>query len=129
MPDWTKSMQQTYEYYTVDPVSLKDKKRLTNIEGCTINRDDSVDTLGSATIDFTETVGEDYVRAYLVTIQNGVTERHPLGTVMVQTPSSDFDGMVRKISADAYTPLIELKEKMPPIGFPSLFAYFCPLRF
>lgn len=117
MPDWSKSMQQTYEYWTVDPKTLKDKARLTNVTGCTIERDEEVDTLGSATVDFTEMVGEEYIRAYLVTNQNGVKERHPLGTVLIQTPSSDFNGMIRTISADAYTPLIELKEKMPPIGY------------
>jgi hypothetical protein len=117
MPDWTKSMKQTYEYYTVDPTTMKDKKRLFNITGCTIERDVENDTLGSGTIDFVETIGEDYIRVYLVTDQNGVVEKHPLGTLMVQTPSSDFDGKVRKATADAYTPLIELKEKMPPIGY------------
>ena len=26
MPDWTSSMQQTFEYYTVDPGTWKDSK-------------------------------------------------------------------------------------------------------
>ena len=60
---------------------------------------------------------ECYVRVYLVTSQNGVVERHPLATVLVQSPSSDFDGKINKVSMDAYTPLIELKENQPPIGF------------
>lgn len=117
MPDWSKSMQQTYEYYTVDPGTWKDDKKLTNIKSCTISFDGDADTLGSATIDATDMLGECYVRVYLITIQNGLKERHPLGTVLVQTPSSDFDGKVRTVSMDAYTPLIELKEKRPPIGY------------
>lgn len=28
MPDWKKSMQQTFEYYIVDPGTWKDKNRL-----------------------------------------------------------------------------------------------------
>lgn len=117
MPDWTQSMQQTFEYYTVDPGTWKDVKLLNNVKSCHISRDAEVETLGSATIDVTDSVGECYVRAYLVTIQNGLKERHPLGTFLVQTPSSSFDGKTRSVSMDAYTPLLELKENLPPIGY------------
>ena len=120
MADWTSSMQQTFEYYTVDPGTWKDVERIDNVKSCTINRDSEADTLGSATIDITETLGECYIRVYLVTIQNGLKERHPLGTFLVQTPSSSFDGKIRDISMDAYTPLLELKENQPPLGY-SLF--------
>ena len=117
MPDWSKSMQQTFEYCIVDPGTWKDIKKLDTVKSCSINWDSDTDTLGSATIDATETLGECYVRVYLVTIQNGLRERHPLGTFMVQTPSSTFDGKIRTVSMDAYTPLIELKEKQPPLGY------------
>ena len=117
MPDWLRSMQQTYEYYIVDPATWKDKQKLNNVISCSITRDSSNETLGSATIDIGESVGECYIRAYLVTIQNGVTERHPLSTTLVQTPSSRFDGKTRDISMDSYTPLLELKENPPEIGY------------
>lgn len=117
MPDWSKSMQQTFEYCIVDPGTWKDVKKLDTVKSCSITWDSSTDTLGSATIDATDTLGECYIRVYLVTIQNGLRERHPLGTFMVQTPSSTFDGKIRTVSMDAYTPLIELKEKQPPLGY------------
>lgn len=117
MADWTKSMQQTFEYYTVDPKTWKNVSKLENVKSCTISRDSEVDTLGSATINVTESLGESYIRVYLVTFQNGIKEKHPLGTFMVQTPSSSFDGKVRSVSMDAYTPLLELKENPPPIGY------------
>lgn len=117
MADWLSSMQQTFEYYTVDPGTWKDVKLLENVKSCTINRDSEVETLGSATIDVTDSLGESYVRVYLVTIQNGVKEKHPLGTFLVQTPSSSFNGKVREVSMDAYTPLLELKENPPPLGY------------
>lgn len=117
MVNWTESMQQTYEYYIVDPNTWADVRKLNNVKSCTINRDSEVDTLGSATIDITESVGESYIRVYLVTIQNGVTEKHPLGTFLVQTPSSSFNGKIRNVSMDVYTPLLELKENHPPIGY------------
>ena len=117
MPDWSASMQQSFEYYIVDPGTWKESKRLDNVVSCSITRDLSVETLGSATIDVTNSVGECYIRAYLVTIQNGLRERHPLGTFLVQTPSSSFDGKIRNVSMDAYTPLLELKENPPPLGY------------
>ena len=117
MPDWTKSMQQTYEYYIVDPTTWKDSKPINTVKSCTIDRDAEVETLGSATFELTEPIGECYVRVYLVTIQNGVREKHPLGTFLVQTPSTKFDGKVQTISADAYTPLLELKDDSPDLGY------------
>lgn len=117
MPDWSKSMQQTYEYYVVDPKTWRDAKPIKTAKKCTINRDEEAETLGSATIDIAEQLGECYIRVYLVTIQKGIRERFPLGTVLVQTPSTAFDGRVEVISLDAYTPLIELKENPPPLGY------------
>lgn len=117
MPNWTESMQQTYEYYIVDPGTWKDKELFDKVKSCTITRDSGVETLGSATIDVLESIGECYIRVYLVTIQNEITERIPLGTFLVQTPSTSFNGKVRNVSMDAYTPLIELKENKPPLGY------------
>lgn len=117
MADWTASMKQTFEYYIVDSGTWKDVSPLNNVKSCTINRDSETDTLASATIDTVELVGECYVRIYLVTEQDGLTEKHPLGTFLVQTPSSTFDGKKRDVSMDAYSPLIELKENNPPLGY------------
>ena len=117
MVDWTKSMEQTFEYYIVDPGTWKDDKLLDIVKTASINRDLETETLGSATIDVTDSVGECYIRIYLVTIQNGLKEKHSLGTFLVQTPSSSFNGKVRNVSMDAYTPLIELKDNQPPIGY------------
>ena len=117
MPDWSSSMQQTYEYYIVNPETWKDTRQINVVKSSTINRDSEAETLGSATFEVTESVGECYIRVYLITIQNGVKEKHALGTFLVQTPATSFDGKIRNISMDAYTPLLELKEKQPPIGY------------
>lgn len=117
MPDWTKSMQQTFEYYIVDPGTWMDIKPINTVTESTIERDLTAQTLGSASISLEESLGECYVRTYLVTIQNGIEERHPLGTHLLQTPLSGFDGKAKTVTVDAYTPLIELKENVPPLGF------------
>lgn len=115
--DWTKSMDQSYEFYEIDPGTWKEKRRLTEILTCSINWDYQAETLGSATIDTTEALGECYVRVYMIVIQNGVRYKIPLGVFLVQTPSETFDGMMKSYSLDAYTPLMELKEDLPPLGF------------
>lgn len=117
MTDWLSSMQQTFEYYIVDPGTWKDRDRLVDVKSCSITRDLDTSTLGSATIDVTNFLGECYIRVYLITLQNGVKEKHPLGTFLVQTPSTSFTGLVNNVTMDGYTPLIELKEGLPPLGF------------
>lgn len=110
-------MSQTFEYYIVDPGTWRDIKKLDTVKSCTVNRDSDSDTLGSATIDVTESVGEAYIRTYLITNQDNIREKFPLGTHIVQTPSSSFNGKIRNVSMDAYTPLLELKESPPPLGY------------
>lgn len=117
MPDWKASMQQTFEYYVVDPNTWQDERKLDTVTASSISWDSSADTLGSATFDIVDSVGECYVRIYLITIQNGVTEKRPLGTFLIQTPATSFNGKVSSVSLDAYTPLLELKEKLPPLGY------------
>lgn len=120
MIDWTKSMQQTFEFYVVDPATWYDIEKLTKVKSCTITRDSSLDTLGSATLDADEDLNGRYVRVYLIATQNGETEKVPLGTHMYQSPSTVYDGKRHALSHDGYTPLIELKEKPMPIGYQAL---------
>ena len=117
MPDWTKTMQQTFEYYVVDPGTWKEIKKIDCVLNSSISRDSTLETLGSASITVSESIGECYIRIYLVTIQNGVRERHSLGTFLVQSPSYSFDGKIKNITLDAYTPLLELKENPTPLGY------------
>ena len=39
MIDWFSSMQQSFEFYRVDPATWKDVERIENVDSCTINRD------------------------------------------------------------------------------------------
>lgn len=117
MIDWTKSMDQTFEYYEVDPNTWKDIRKIDGVTSSSISRDDETDTLGSASIDMENQVGECYIRIYLIATQNNIIHKEPLGTFLIQTPSSSFDGKTRKVSIDAYTPLLELKENPVPLGY------------
>jgi hypothetical protein len=117
MIDWTQSMQQSFEYYIVDPNTWGDVQKLDTVKSSKIDRDSTAETLGSASIDVVDELGECYIRVYLIAIQNDYKEKVPLGTFLVQTPSSSFNGKTRSTSMDAYTPLMELKENQPPIGY------------
>ena len=115
--DWSESMEQSFEYYEVDPNTWKDIRKIENVKSCSIDRDESSDTLGSASISIVNTLGETYIRAYLLIRQNGNNFRVTLGTFLVQTPSSNFDGKNRNVTMDCYTPLLELTENPPPLGY------------
>ncbi len=117
MPDWTKTMQQTFEYYIVDPGTWRDTRKITTVISSSITRDSTLETLGSASITIAESLGECYIRIYLITIQNGIREKHSLGTFLVQSPSYSFDGKIKNVTLDAYTPLLELKENPTPLGY------------
>lgn len=117
MPDWTRSMEQTFEFYEVDPSTWADAREITNVTGCVIAYDATVDTLASASIDCDEDLTDKYVRPYLVTVQDRIRERFPLGTYLCQTPSRTFDGKRSFMTQDCYSPLIELKEKTMPLGY------------
>ena len=117
MPDWTKTMQQTFEYYVVDPGTWRDIRKINTVISSSITRDSTLETLGSANITIAESIGECYIRIYLITIQNGIREKHSLGTFLVQSPSYSFNGKIKNVTLDAYTPLLELKENPTPLGY------------
>ena len=115
--DWSQSMSQRFEYYEVDPNTWKDKRLIEGIVSTNINKDDESSTLETADIEIIDTLGECYIRVYLIATQGKVTEKIPFGTYLVQTPSSNFDGKVKNVSMTAYSPLIELKENPVPLGY------------
>ena len=117
MIDWTAPMNQTFEFYRVDPATWTDAEQLTFITSGSILRDLSVETLGSASFDITQEIGEIYVRTYLFVEQGNESDKCPLGVFLVQTPERTFDGRNNSMSLDAYTPLIELKDNNPPLGY------------
>lgn len=115
--DWTRSMNQTFEFYKVDPYTWEDVEKIDFVESCTIDRDLEAETLGSVSIDCSDFIDECYVRFYMIVTQNKITERVCLGTYLVQTPSFSFDGKKKSLSMTGYTPLIELKNDQPPLGY------------
>lgn len=118
--DFTANAGHTYQYWTVDPVSWRDRERLSLVRSCQITRDES-ELMGSAEIEMGEDVSsETYIREYIVIESppgSGETERFCLGTHLVQTPTYRYNGKTVTRSMTCYTPLLELRDSMPPIGY------------
>lgn len=118
MTDWHESRTNTYEYYLVDPNTWTNIRKLKYVTAGSISHDSGSETLNSASITVNEEdLGECYIRVYLITIQNNKKERYPLGTFLAQTSSVKFDGKVSQPSLTAYSPLLELKDVAPPLGY------------
>ena len=117
MPDWTRSMKQTFEYYKVDPISWRDTDEIKVVKSSEIDWDSDTDTLLSATLDITGEMDECYIRIYLIATQDRIEYRIPLATCLVQTPATKYNGRYKSQTLDAYSPLTELKETYPPFGY------------
>jgi len=115
--DWTGSVARTYEFYEVDPASWQDVRRLERVASATLTFDRSKDTFGNGTVEVRDDMGEAYVRAYVVAEQGGARERMPVGTFLAQPASMTYNGKRTHLPMQAFTPLIELAENMPPLGF------------
>jgi len=115
--DWSKGMQQTFEYYTVDPNTWYDVLCLTNIISCSLTHDSSSEMRGHASITTSEPLDENYIRIYMRVRQNGINQRFCLGTYLFIVSSDSFNGKRHSYTYTGYTPLIELKEKLAPLGY------------
>lgn len=117
MIDWTMGMRQTYEFREVDPGTWRDIRVMGEVTSAEIDTDDTLETKGYAKFEAGEGVGECYIRTYIVCEQDGETETHCLGTHLAQTLPAEHDGKSKSVNIEAYTPLIELKEKPMPVCY------------
>ena len=115
--DWTRSMQQTFEYYTVDPRTWYDQRRLDQVMSSNHSIDLTSEMRGSATLNTTEQLPESYIRTYMRCKQDGVEQRVCLGTYLYMTSQCQFDGIKHNYTMTGYTPLVELQESLPPLGY------------
>lgn len=117
MADWTRGMVRTYEWWLVNPDTWGDSEQLPNVTSATITRDLDDQVLEHSSYDMDSRDGEGYVRTYLITEQDGVRERWPLATHLMQAPSRTFNGMRGLMTAEGDSPLIELSDEMLPICY------------
>lgn len=103
----------TYEFYEVDPGTWADMRLLEGMDEANVVFDSEQDIKGNAKMRGEEDLGEAYVRVYLV--RDG--RKRPLGSWLVQTPARSHDGRSRTVNMDAYSPLLELMDNLPPVGY------------
>lgn len=117
MIDWTRQMRQDFEYWLVDPITWSDVEKLDCVTGASLTFDTSAETIGTASFTTYETLKECYIRTYMKCTQLGAVSKIALGTNLVQTPSKSYDGYTISSSLDAYSPLLELKDSSPELGY------------
>ena len=117
--DWRKSYGVSFEYWVLDPDTMKETRRLNAVEECDITRDMSDDVVCSASMTVEELLEEEtYIRVYLLaTPIGGKTERIALGTFLSITPKVNMDGKAVQRPLDMYSPLKELADDNPPVGY------------
>lgn len=107
-------MQTTYRFCKVDPGTWLDNEVIDNVESADITYDLTLDTKGMMTLTTIEDVGEAYIRAYILRDNN---QPEVIGTFLAQTQSSSHDGRLKRYTIEAYSPLHELNETYPAIGY------------
>lgn len=115
--DWTKGMQQTFEYFKVNPSTWNDYEQITTVISSNITKDTDSEMRGHASIETTEPLDECYIRTYMAVRQNGIKQRICLGTHLYMVQSDSFNGMNHQYNYTGYTPLVELREKLIPLGY------------
>lgn len=115
--DWGRSMQQTYEYYIVNPETWQNQERIDYIISTSITHDSTSRLCGSSNMNTTEALDENYIRTYLVCNQDGHIHKECLGTYLYMTTNDSFDGVVHEYNAIGYTSLVELDENCPMLGY------------
>jgi hypothetical protein len=116
--DWTRSLGIDWRYSLVDPETWSDTEEIASVRSCSLSWDAESELLVSGSIEVDEAFRDEaYVRVWCDARQGDLAERHAVATLLCQTSKDGTEGTVLTVSADAYSPLIELRDDKPPIGW------------
>lgn len=117
--DWSRTLQIMWRYCLVDPDTWADTEVMDSVSSCTVSWDASTETLVSGSLDVDETFpeGECYVRVWCDATQSRRTERVPVATLLCQASSDSSEGTKRTFAVEAHSPLLELADDQPPVGW------------
>lgn len=116
--DWTRSLAISWRYALVDPDTWLDTGELPYVRSCKVDWDAETDVLLSGSLEVDgDLSSECYVRVWCDASQDGTAERHAVATLLCQTAKGSTEGTVLTRSVDAYSPLLELADDMPPVGW------------
>lgn len=116
--DWTSSLRIDWRYTLVDPDTWVDTEEIPFVRSCSITWDADSELLVSGSLEVDGDIGEEpYVRVWCDAVQGDLAERHAVATLLCQTAKGSTEGTVRTAEAEAYSPLLELSDDKPPVGW------------
>lgn len=116
--DWTSSLRINWRYTLVDPDTWVDTDEIPFVRSCSVTWDADSDLLVSGSLEIDGEIGEEpYVRIWCDAVQGDLAERHAVATLLCQTAKGSTEGTVRTAEAEAYSPLLELSDDKPPVGW------------
>ena len=116
--DWNQGYSASYYMMIVDPASWRDL-RMVDITGGYITKTDS-SLMESAAVELTENLGEAWIRIYLDARQDDGGGRTPLFTGLLQTPKTQWQGIIDSYSAECYSVLKAADDVMLQRGWYAL---------
>lgn len=114
--DWSKGYSAKYIVTKVDKGTWGDSGEIEITDG-TIDRDATTSLLESASLKVTETVGEEWIRVYLIAKQDGETVREALFTGLSTTPSRSIIGRREENTLECYSVLKVADDILLPLGY------------
>lgn len=114
--DWTAGMAQAFELVALDPATWTETGEVGGLVSCDITWEDE-GLRCSATIEMDNQPSAGYYRVYLIATQGSESERVALATVLAETDSWSSDGKRITYKLTGYSPLRELDDDMPSLGW------------
>lgn len=114
--NWAKGFSATYRAFKVNPGTWEDEEEIRVISG-SVSRDVTAELVESATLELTDSIGESWVRVYLIAEQDDKKEREALFTGLTSQPSKELDGMRTNYSVDCFSVLKPAADILLPLGW------------
>lgn len=116
--DWSRSLRVSWRHMLVDPETWLDVRPLSAVVSHDVTWDGSTqELLSSAIVVDGDLEPWTVVRTWADVEQGGIVERHAVTTVIAAPPKASSDGTWARLSADGLSPLRELSDNEPPVGW------------
>lgn len=114
--DWHAGMSQTYELIKIDGSTWLETEKVQTLSECSITYEDE-GLRYSVTASVDEELDPGYYRIYLIAEQGDDKQRVALATFLSEIDTWEGDGKRITYKIEGYSPLKELEDTMPAIGW------------
>lgn len=115
--DWSKGLSASYNAYIVDPITWRDTDEIEIISGSISKSEDDLRESANISVSNYESDTEQWIRIYLNARQLYDSERCPIFTGLISSPSKDIDGNVQTNSLNCYSVLKPASDILLPKGY------------